>query len=177
MKKYMAGKDAAVPARAVAGRRHQRVRILNDNDWFPLATLIIGLPDEKEEDMLQTLELMDKLKDYNAFPCTTLLCATCKTAFNEAEGCRNGFTSKARWDFFIKCWEYNVKIWKPTFLKPTATSTKHTKHLTKCYPILRQNIRRILRFNTRSKRTAIQRSSLPTQHANARQRPKGKGKN
>ena len=41
--------------------------ILNDNDWYPLATLIIGLPDEKEEDVLQTLELMDKLKDYNAF--------------------------------------------------------------------------------------------------------------
>jgi hypothetical protein len=25
--------------------------------------------------------------------------------------------SKARWDFFIKCWEYNIKIWKPTFLE------------------------------------------------------------
>jgi hypothetical protein len=25
--------------------------------------------------------------------------------------------SKARWDFFLKCWEYNVKIWKPTFLE------------------------------------------------------------
>jgi hypothetical protein len=25
--------------------------------------------------------------------------------------------SQARWDFFIKCWEYNIKIWKPTFLE------------------------------------------------------------
>ena len=44
-----------------------RLAYLNDNNWYPLATLIIGLPDEKEEDVLQTLELMDKLKDYNAF--------------------------------------------------------------------------------------------------------------
>jgi hypothetical protein len=25
--------------------------------------------------------------------------------------------SKIRWDFFVKCWEYNIKIWKPTFLE------------------------------------------------------------
>jgi hypothetical protein len=25
--------------------------------------------------------------------------------------------SRARWDFFIRCWEYNIKIWKPTFLE------------------------------------------------------------
>jgi hypothetical protein len=30
--------------------------------------------------------------------------------------------SKARWDFFIRCWEYNIKIWKPTFLENRLNS-------------------------------------------------------
>jgi hypothetical protein len=25
--------------------------------------------------------------------------------------------SKARWDFFIRCWEYNIRIWKESFLE------------------------------------------------------------
>jgi hypothetical protein len=25
--------------------------------------------------------------------------------------------SRARWDFFIRCWEYNIRIWRDTFLE------------------------------------------------------------
>jgi radical SAM superfamily enzyme YgiQ (UPF0313 family) len=118
MKKYMAGKMLPFQPEQWQDVVTNAFGILNDNDWYPLATLIIGLPDEKEEDMLQTLELMDKLKDYNAFLCAAILCPIRKLCVNEAERRRNGFTiSKARWDFFIKCWEYNIKIWKPTFLE------------------------------------------------------------
>ena len=33
--------------------------ILNDNNWTPLSTIIIGLPDEQESDVLRTLELVE----------------------------------------------------------------------------------------------------------------------
>jgi radical SAM superfamily enzyme YgiQ (UPF0313 family) len=67
MKKYMAGKMLPFKPEQWQDVVTNAFGILNDNDWYPLATLIIGLPEEKEEDMLQTLELMDKLKGYNAF--------------------------------------------------------------------------------------------------------------
>jgi len=38
--------------------------ILHDNHIVPACTLIVGLPDEREKDILATLDLMEKIKDY-----------------------------------------------------------------------------------------------------------------
>jgi radical SAM superfamily enzyme YgiQ (UPF0313 family) len=117
MKKYMAGKMLPFKPEQWQDVVTNSFGILNDNDWYPLATLIIGLPDEKEEDMLQTLELMDKLKDYNAFYVPLFFVPLENCVLMNKKGAEMDSLSKARWDFFIKCWEYNIKIWKPTFLE------------------------------------------------------------
>ncbi len=117
MKKYMAGKMLPFQPEQWQEVVTQAFGILNDNDWYPLATLIIGLPDEKEEDMLQTLELMDKLKGYNAFYVPLFFVPLENCVLMKQKGAEMDSLSKARWDFFIKCWEYNIKIWKPTFLE------------------------------------------------------------
>ena len=117
MKKYMAGKMLPFQPEQWQDVVTNAFGILNDNDWFPLATLIIGLPDEKEEDMLMTLELMDKLKDYNAFYVPLFFVPLENCVLMKQKGAEINSLNKARWDFFLKCWEYNVKIWKPTFLE------------------------------------------------------------
>ena len=117
MKKYMAGKMLPFKPEQWQDVVTNSFGILNDNDWYPLATLIIGLPDEKEEDMLQTLELMDKLKGYNAFYVPLFFVPLENCVLMNKKGAEMDSLSKARWDFFIKCWEYNIKIWKPTFLE------------------------------------------------------------
>jgi radical SAM superfamily enzyme YgiQ (UPF0313 family) len=117
MKKYMAGKMLPFKPEQWQDVVTNAFGILNDNDWYPLATLIIGLPEEKEEDMLQTLELMDKLKDFNAFYVPLFFVPLENCVLMNKKGAEMDSLSKARWDFFIKCWEYNVKIWKPTFLE------------------------------------------------------------
>jgi radical SAM superfamily enzyme YgiQ (UPF0313 family) len=117
MKKYMSGKMLPFKPEQWQEVVTNAFGILNDNDWYPLATLIIGLPDEKEEDMLQTLELMDKLKDYNAFYVPLFFVPLENCVLMNKKGAEMDSLSKARWDFFIKCWEYNIKIWKPTFLE------------------------------------------------------------
>jgi len=122
MKKYMAGKMLPFKPEQWQDVVTNAFGILNDNDWYPLATLIIGLPDEKEEDMLQTLELMDKLKDYNAFYVPLFFVPLENCVLMNKKGAEMDALSKARWDFFIKCWEYNIKIWKPTFLQNRLTN-------------------------------------------------------
>jgi len=117
MKKYMAGKMLPYQPEQWPEIVTNAFGILNDNDWYPLATLIIGLPDEKEEDMLQTLELMDDLKDYNAFYVPLFFVPLENCVLMNKQGAEMDSLSKARWDFFVKCWEYNIKIWKPTFLE------------------------------------------------------------
>jgi radical SAM superfamily enzyme YgiQ (UPF0313 family) len=117
MKKYMAGKMLPFQPEQWQEVVTNAFGILNDNDWYPLATLIIGLPDEKEEDMLQTLELMDDLKDFNAFYVPLFFVPLENCVLMNKKGQEMDSLSRARWDFFIKCWEYNIKIWKPTFLE------------------------------------------------------------
>jgi radical SAM superfamily enzyme YgiQ (UPF0313 family) len=122
MKKYMAGKMLPFKPEQWQEVVTNAFGILNDNDWYPLATLIIGLPDEKEEDMLQTLELMDKLKGYNAFYVPLFFVPLENCVLMNKKGAEMDSLSKARWDLFIKCWEYNIKIWKPTFLENRLTN-------------------------------------------------------
>ena len=117
MKKYMAGKMLPFKPEQWQEVVENAFGILNDNDWYPLATLIIGLPDEKEEDVLQTMELMDKLKDYNAFYVPLFFVPLENCVLMNKKGAEIDSLSKVRWDFFIKCWEYNVKLWKPSFLE------------------------------------------------------------
>jgi radical SAM superfamily enzyme YgiQ (UPF0313 family) len=117
MKKYMGGKMLPYKPERWQEIVTSAFGILNDNDWYPLATLIVGLPDEKEEDVLDTLELMDKLKGYNAFYVPLFFVPLENCVLMNKKGAELDSLSRARWDFFIRCWEYNIKIWKPTFLE------------------------------------------------------------
>ena len=117
MKKYMAGKMLPFKPEEWQDVVTNAFGILNDNNWYPLATLIIGLPDEREEDVLQTLELMDRLKDYNAFYVPLFFVPLENCVLMNKKGAGLDSLSQARWDFFVKCWAYNVRIWKPTFLE------------------------------------------------------------
>jgi radical SAM superfamily enzyme YgiQ (UPF0313 family) len=117
MRKYMAGKMLPYKPEQWQEIVTSAFGILNDNDWYPLATLIVGLPDEKEEDVMDTLELMDKLKGYNAFYVPLFFVPLENCVLMNKKGAELDSLSRARWDFFIRCWEYNIKIWKPTFLE------------------------------------------------------------
>jgi radical SAM superfamily enzyme YgiQ (UPF0313 family) len=117
MKKYMGGKMLPYKPERWQEIVTNAFGILNDNDWYPLATLIVGLPDEKEEDVLDTLELMDKLRGYNAFYVPLFFVPLENCVLMNKKGAEIDSLSKARWDFFIRCWEYNIRIWKPTFLE------------------------------------------------------------
>ncbi len=41
----------------------QGMGIMHDNMMVPAGTIIVGLPEEREEDLLKTMEMMDDLKD------------------------------------------------------------------------------------------------------------------
>jgi radical SAM superfamily enzyme YgiQ (UPF0313 family) len=117
MKKYMAGKMLPYKPEQWQEIVTSAFGILNDNNWYPLATLIIGLPGENEKDVLETLEFMDDLKDYNAFYVPLFFVPLENCVLMHKKGAELDSLSKARWDFFIRCWEYNVRIWRDTFLE------------------------------------------------------------
>ena len=67
LRRYMAGKPLPFKPEEWRELVPQAFGVLNDNDWFPLATLIVGLPEETEDDVIETLELIDDLNRYKAF--------------------------------------------------------------------------------------------------------------
>jgi len=117
MRKYMAGKMLPYKPERWQEIVTNAFGILNDNDWYPLATLIVGLPEEKEEDVLETLELLDALKGCNAFYVPLFFVPLENCVLMHKKGAELDSLSKARWDFFVRCWEYNVRIWRSTFLE------------------------------------------------------------
>jgi radical SAM superfamily enzyme YgiQ (UPF0313 family) len=122
MKKYMAGKPLPFKPEQWKEVVTQAFGILNDNSWYPLATLIIGLPDEREEDVAETLELIDDLKDYDAFYVPLLFVPLENCLLMNKRGAELDSLSKIRWEFLTRCWEYNVRIWRETFLENRITN-------------------------------------------------------
>ncbi len=122
MKKYMAGKMLPFKPDQWPEIVEQAFGILNDNDWYPLATLIVGLPDETEDDVNETLALMDNLKDYNAFYVPLFFVPLEDCLLMNKKGAEIDSLTKMRWDFLTRCWEYNVRIWRNTFLGNRITN-------------------------------------------------------
>ncbi len=116
-RKYMAGKPLPFKPEEWNELVPQAFGILNDNEWFPLATLIVGLPDETEDDVIETLELIDDLDKYNAFFVPLLFVPLEKCRLENQSGAELDSLSKLRWEFLMKCWEYNVRVWKASYLE------------------------------------------------------------
>jgi radical SAM superfamily enzyme YgiQ (UPF0313 family) len=132
MRKYMACKMLPFKPEQWQEVVTQAFGIMNDVDWYPLTTLIIGLPDEREEDVVETLQLMDDLHDFNAFyvPLFFVPLENCLLVNNQ--GTELDTLTKARWELFTRCWEYNVRIWGDTFLEhriPSPLLFKFVKHV------------------------------------------------
>jgi len=122
MRKYMAGKMLPYQPEQWKEIVSQAFGILNDNDWYPLATLIIGLPDENEDDVAETLELMDNLKDYNAFYVPLFFVPLENCLLMHKQGAEVDSLTRIRWEFLIRCWENNIRIWRDTFLEHRITN-------------------------------------------------------
>jgi radical SAM superfamily enzyme YgiQ (UPF0313 family) len=117
MRKFMGGKMLPYKPEQWQEIVSQAFGILNDNDWYPLATLIVGLPEEKEEDVLDTLELMDDLRDYQAFYVPLMFVPLENCLLMNRSGADLDSLTKARWEFIVRCWQYNIRIWRDTFLQ------------------------------------------------------------
>lgn len=117
IRKYMVGKPLPFKPEEWSELVCQALGILNDNDWYPLATLIIGLPDETENDVIETLELVDDLSRYKAFFVPLLFVPLESCRLSNQRGAELDSLSKARWELLTKCWRYNVRVWRSSFLE------------------------------------------------------------
>jgi radical SAM superfamily enzyme YgiQ (UPF0313 family) len=113
MKKHMKGKMLPYEPEQWQEIVVQAIGTLNDNDIYPLATLILGLPGEQEEDILATLELLDKLKSAKIFYVPLLFTSEEESILKMQRHKDLKDLDEFQWDIISRCWRYNLDLWAP----------------------------------------------------------------
>jgi len=117
MKKHMKGKVLPYEPEQWQDIVVQAIGTLNDNDVYPLATLILGLPGEQEEDILATLQLLDKLKSAKIFYVPLLFTSEEESILKMQRHKDLKDLDEFQWDIISRCWRYNLDLWAPRLNK------------------------------------------------------------
>lgn len=111
MKMHMAGKALPYHVDDWPELVIQGIGIMNDNNWYPLITMITGLPGETEEDVIATLELIDELKDMKLFFTPLLFIPLKEALLSDAKRVSLENLSELQFEFITRSWKYNIGIW------------------------------------------------------------------
>lgn len=113
MNKYMKGKALPYSVNNWPELVLQGVGNMNDHDWWPLCTLMTGLPDETEDDLLRTLELIDNLKGSKTFLTPLLFIPIEEALLSKAKRVSLEGLTELQWEFITQCWRQNIDFWAP----------------------------------------------------------------
>ncbi len=113
MRKYMKGKAAPLNIDDWPRIVREGIALFNENDIYPLGTIVVGWPGETEKEASETAELMDSLHAQGAkmFYTPILFIPIEKTLLEKAEPASLKDLSPTQLYIIERCWEYNVEFW------------------------------------------------------------------
>ncbi|HEX8137590.1 MAG TPA: radical SAM protein [Pyrinomonadaceae bacterium] len=99
------------------------LRVLNENNWFPAMTLIVGNPGETDEDVEATLDLvyeMERRKLF-AFLIPSIFTPLHDTRMEKKKGVtETRQLTPLQWQLMMKCWKMNLRPGQYSWWGPTA---------------------------------------------------------
>ena len=115
MKKYMKGKALPFSVDNWPELVIEATGLLNDHDWWPLCTIMTGQPDETEEDVIATLNLIDDLKNHNAkmFYTPVLFIPLREAVLGNCRRTNLDALTELQWEVLSRCWRNNIDFWAP----------------------------------------------------------------
>ena len=99
------------------------LKVLNENNWFPAMTLIVGNPDETDEDNEATLDLIYEMERRGLF---AFLIPSIFTPLHDTRMEMEKGVTKTRdltpmqWQLMMKCWKMNLRPGQYSWWGPTA---------------------------------------------------------
>ncbi|MEJ2244814.1 MAG: radical SAM protein [Acidobacteriota bacterium] len=111
-KKIMPGKAAPFPIEEWPSVFIQGLTIMNRNNWFPVATLMIGSPGETDEDTKATLDFIYEVERRKlfAFFVPSIFTPLHDTRMAEQKGvAETQQLSSLQWQLMMKCWKMNLR--------------------------------------------------------------------
>ncbi len=99
------------------------LKVANENNWFPMMTLMIGNPGETDDDVRETLDLVYEIERRGlfAFLVPSIFTPLHDTRMEKQEGIRQ--TRQLRplqWQLIMKCWKMNLRPGQYSWWGPTA---------------------------------------------------------
>jgi radical SAM superfamily enzyme YgiQ (UPF0313 family) len=92
---------------------------MEDRDWLALATILVGLPDETDEDTEGTIKLIENIRSMGLrtflVPLIFVPLGTC--SLRDAAVKSFNDLSERQVDVFALAWEHNIKVWGPDFFE------------------------------------------------------------
>jgi radical SAM superfamily enzyme YgiQ (UPF0313 family) len=84
-------------------------RLFAEESWLPVASLVLGLPGEEAQDVLQTIELVDSLKDYTGLMLPLFFTPMAQTRLGGVKGFGRDQALPEHWELVGLCLEYNLR--------------------------------------------------------------------
>jgi radical SAM superfamily enzyme YgiQ (UPF0313 family) len=84
-------------------------RLFDEESWLPVASLVLGLPGEKAEDVIKTIELVESLKDYTGLMLPLFFTTISGTKLGGIRGFGKDDALPEHWQLVGLCLEYNLK--------------------------------------------------------------------
>ena len=115
MKKYMKGKALPFSVNNWPELVVEGIGLMNDYDWWPLCTIMTGQPDETEDDVLATLNLIDDLRNHNAkmFYTPVLFIPLKEAVLGNHHRNNLSNLTQLQWEILSRCWKNNIDFWTP----------------------------------------------------------------
>jgi len=99
------------------------LRVANQNNWFPVMTLIVGSPDETDDDVKDTLDLVYEMERRGlfAFLIPSIFTPLHDTRMEKGKGVtETRRLSPLQWQLMMKCWKLNLRPGQYSWWGPTA---------------------------------------------------------
>jgi hypothetical protein len=99
------------------------LRVLNENNWFPMMTLIVGNPGETDEDVMETLDLIYEMERRGlfAFLVPSVFTPLHDTRMQNEKGVTETQNlTPLQWQLMMKCWKMNLRPGQYSWWGPMA---------------------------------------------------------
>jgi radical SAM superfamily enzyme YgiQ (UPF0313 family) len=89
--------------------------VMHKNRWLPCCTLVMGLPGEEEEDILETIDLIKSLTHHLAFFFPLSFLPVKHTALSQSARCIRERMTVAHWELLEVTWKHNLRFFNKAF--------------------------------------------------------------
>ena len=122
-RKIMPSKAVPFPIEEWPSVVMEGLRVMNENNWYPMMTLMVGSPGETDDDVRATLDLIYELDRRKLF---AFLVPSVFTPLHDTRMASDRGVTETRnltplqWQLIMKCWKHNLRPGQASWWGPSA---------------------------------------------------------